>query len=51
MLNKYRLFQRANRVFYWQDNKSAKQGSLHTKDRKVAEKLLHGAPPGRLPAR
>ena len=41
MLNKYRLFQRANGVFSWQDNDSAKQGSLHTKDRRAAEKLLH----------
>ena len=41
MLNKYRLFQRANGVFYWQDNESAKQGSLRTKDRRAAEKLLH----------
>ena len=41
MLNKFRLFQRANRVFYWQDNESAKQSSLRTKDRKAAEKLLH----------
>jgi site-specific recombinase XerD len=41
MLNRYRLFQRANGVFYWQDNESSKQGSLRTKDRKAAEKLLH----------
>ena len=41
MLNKYRLFQRANGVFYWQDNESAKQGSIRTKDRRSAEKLLH----------
>jgi hypothetical protein len=41
MLNKYRLFQRANGVFSWQDNDSAKQGSLRTKDRRTAEKLLH----------
>jgi hypothetical protein len=41
MLNKYRLFQRANGVFSWQDNDSAKQGSLRTKDRRAAEKLLH----------
>ena len=44
MLNKYRLFQRANGVFYWQDNESGKQGSLRTKDRKAAEKLLHAPP-------
>ena len=41
MLNKYRLFQRAKGVFYWQDNESAKQGSLRTKNRRSAEKLLH----------
>ena len=41
MLNKYRLFRRVNDVFYWQENNSAKQGSLRTKDRKAAEKLLH----------
>ena len=37
MLNKYRLFQRANGVFYWQDNELGKQGSLRTKDRKAAQ--------------
>ncbi len=41
MLNKYRLYQRANGVFYWQDQESSKQGSLKTRDRAVAEKLLH----------
>jgi len=41
MLNKYRLYQRSNGVFYWQDQESSKQGSLKTKDRQVAEKLLH----------
>jgi hypothetical protein len=41
MLNKYRLFQRANGVFYLQDNEFGKQRSLRTKDRKAAEKLLH----------
>ena len=41
MLNQYRLFQRANGVFYWQDNESGQQGSLRTKDRKAAQKLLH----------
>jgi hypothetical protein len=30
MLNKYRLFQRANGVFYWHDNESSKQGTLRT---------------------
>ena len=41
MLNKYRLFQRVNGVFYCQDNESGKQSSLRTKDRRAAEKLLH----------
>jgi len=46
MLNKYRLFQhrlfqRANGVFYFQDNESGQQRSLRTKDRRTAEKLLH----------
>ncbi len=40
MLDRYRLYQRANGVYYWQDQESNKQGSLRTKDRKVAEKLL-----------
>ena len=37
MLNKYRLFQRTNGFFYWQDNESCGQGSLRTKDRKTAK--------------
>jgi hypothetical protein len=41
MLNKYRLFQRANGVFYCQDSESGQQRSLWTKDRRAAEKLLH----------
>jgi hypothetical protein len=41
MLNKYRLFRRANRVFYCQDNESGQQRSLRSKDRRAAEKLLH----------
>jgi hypothetical protein len=41
MLNKYRLFQRANGVFYCQDNQSGQQRSLRTKNRRAAEKLLH----------
>lgn len=32
MLNKYRLFQRANGVFYCQNNESSKQRRLRTKD-------------------
>ena len=41
MLNKYRLFQRANGVFHCQDNESGQESSLRTKDRRAAEKLLH----------
>src|SRR5262245_50332916 len=37
---KYRLFQRANGVFY-QGNEFGKQRSLQTKERRAAEKLLH----------
>src|SRR6476620_4910067 len=45
MLNKYRLFQRANGIFYWQDNESGKQGSLRTKDRstKAATRQKRGS--------
>jgi hypothetical protein len=38
---KYRLYRRRNGVFYWQDNGSKKQGSLRTKDRREAERLLN----------
>lgn len=42
MLNRYRLYRRDNGVYYWQDNNdSSKQGSLKTRDKEVAEKLLH----------
>ena len=37
---KYRLFQRTAGVFYWQESGTAKRGSLHTKDRAEAERLL-----------
>jgi hypothetical protein len=39
---KYRLFRRRNGVFYWQENDSAKQGSLRTSDKREAERLLNG---------
>jgi hypothetical protein len=39
--NRYRLFRRTNGIYYWQDNTSRRQGSLRTKDRVEAEKLLH----------
>jgi hypothetical protein len=38
---KYRLYRRRNGRFYWQDNESSKQGSLETRDRRIAEKLLN----------
>jgi len=38
---KYRLFRRRNGIFYWQDNESAKQGSLRTTERREAERLLN----------
>jgi len=38
---KYRLFRRRNGVFYWQENDSAKQGSLRTSDKREAERLLN----------
>ncbi len=40
MHSKYRLFQRAQGVFYWQEIGSPKRGSLKTKDKKEAERLL-----------
>jgi hypothetical protein len=38
---KYRLYRRRNGIFYWQENHSRKQGSLKTRDRHDAERLLH----------
>jgi hypothetical protein len=38
---KYRLYRRRNGVFYWQENKSKKQGTLRTTDRREAERLLN----------
>ncbi len=38
---KYRLFRRRNGVFYWQENNSAKQGSLRTSEKREAERLLN----------
>jgi integrase len=35
------MFQRQGGVFYWQDNQTRQQGSLGTKDKHAAEKLLH----------
>jgi integrase len=42
MKNAHRLYRRANGIFYWQDNENpARQGSLRTRDLRVAERLLH----------
>jgi integrase len=38
---KYRLYRRRNRIFYWQENGSVKQGSLKTRDRQAAQQLLN----------
>ena len=38
---KYRLYRRRNRVFYWQENDSRKQGTLRTSERREAERLLN----------
>src|SRR4051812_36447086 len=40
MKAKFRLFRRGN-VFWFQDNNSGRQGSLHTKDRQEAVMLLN----------
>lgn len=37
---KYRSFQRKGGVFYWQENSTSKRGSLRTKDRDEAERLM-----------
>jgi len=39
--SRYRMFKRQGGVFYWQDNETRQQGSLGTKDKRVAMKLLH----------
>src|SRR5206468_10076989 len=38
---KYRLYRWRSGVFYWQENHSRKQGSLKTRDRHEAERLLN----------
>ena len=40
MKSKYRMFRRGD-VFWCQDNHSGRQQSLQTKDRTLAERLLH----------
>ena len=39
--SRYRMFQRQGGVFYWQDNQTKQQGSLGTKEKRTAQKLLH----------
>lgn len=41
MKAKYRLYERANGVFYIEDTESKKQESLKTRERAVAERLFH----------
>jgi hypothetical protein len=42
-MNRYRMYERADRggTYYWEDTISRRQGSLKTKNREDAEKLLH----------
>ena len=42
-MNRYRMYERADRggTYYWEDTISRQQGSLKTKNREDAEKLLH----------
>ena len=42
-MNRYRMYARSDRhgTYYWEDIKSRRQGSLKTKNRGEAEKLLH----------
>ena len=39
--NQYRIYRRKNRVFYLQDNRTGKQTSLNTKDKREAQRILH----------
>lgn len=38
---KYRIYRRSNGAFYWQENGTAKQGSLRTKNKHDAQRLLN----------
>ena len=40
MQEKYRIFRRSNGVYYWQHKETAAQGSLKTKDKREAARLL-----------
>lgn len=39
--SKFRMFRRRGNVFYWQDRETNEQGSLFTKDKHAAQKLLN----------
>ena len=41
VITKFRLYSRANGVFYCEDIATGKQESLHTRDRDEAERLFH----------
>ncbi len=41
MKSRFRMFIRQGGMFYWQDNQTKQQGSLGTKDKHAALKLLH----------
>ena len=38
---KYRMYRRTNGAYYWQENGTAKQGSLRTKNKQDALRLLN----------
>ncbi|HEX4141559.1 MAG TPA: hypothetical protein VHY09_14520, partial [Candidatus Methylacidiphilales bacterium] len=39
-MNRYRLFQRRNGIYFLQDNKTNRQESLRTRDRSEAERIV-----------
>src|SRR5882762_8011483 len=39
--SRFRMFIRQGGMFYWQDNETRQQGSLGTKEKHAAAKLLH----------
>jgi hypothetical protein len=41
MKDRYRLYQRENGAYYWHENGTNNQGSLRTKDRRKALKLIN----------
>ena len=42
MKARFNIFRRGRAgVFYWQDQQTGRQGSLHTKDKHIAGKFLH----------